>query len=230
MLVINLPCWWFHKWVYPKIVNWDMISHESTTDSWLRGMKLRGQCFHCLKHPLIPLCLFEMVTNIHWSYLIILSVNVFQHFPTRPLDHVRDQRGTRRLAPQGVFRHKSGPSRRYPHKKKKTHQHISTWQQILALSPWCHHPGSIRLSCRSGSDHSLEGLTEHGEFLTACSPKSYKSYMKMKMWNHVNMILSQRPDDRFYPSSSLLIPPDIFRWHLSDIDSRLADWKHTWPS
>ena len=87
--------------------------------------------------------------------------------------------------------------------QKKKHQHISTWQQILALSPWCHHPGSIRLSCRSGSDHSLEGLTEHGEFLTACSPKSYKSYMKMKMWNHVNMILSQRPDDRFYPSSSL---------------------------
>ena len=113
---------------------------------------------------------------------------------------------------------------------KKTHQHMATNTcPVTMMSPWCHHPGSIRLSCRSGSDHSLEGLTEYGEFLTAC-PKSYKSYMKMKMWNHVNMILSQRPDDRFYPSSSLLIPPDMFRWHLSDIDSRLADWKHTWPS
>lgn len=161
------------------------------------------------------------------QHSLIISMNVFHHFPARPLDHMRDQRGTRRLAPQGVFRRKSSPSRRYLHKKK----HISTWQQILALSPWCHqmhHPGSIPLSCRSGSDHSLEGLNEHGEFLTACSPKSYKPYMKMKMWNHVNMILSQRTHDHFHPSSSL-IPPS-FRWHLSDIDSRLADWKHTWPA
>jgi hypothetical protein len=114
-----------------------MISHESTTDSWLRGMKLRGQCFHCLKHPLIPLCLFEMVTNIHWSSYPWMSSNIFQ----LDLWIIWDQRGTRRLAPQGVFRHKSGPSRRYPHKKK----HISTWQQILALSPWCHHDVTIQV-------------------------------------------------------------------------------------
>ena len=58
-----------------------------------------------------------LVTNIHWcSSLFIFSVNAFQLNPW-----IMWERGTRRSAPQGIFRHKSGPSHRYPH---ISHRHM----------------------------------------------------------------------------------------------------------
>ena len=99
------------------------LRHQSWIYHWLAGMKLRVQWFHCLRHPL---CLFEnrQVTNIHWSddHLIREWCECLPTFSNSTSS--RDQRGTRRLASQGVLRHQSGPSHRYPHQK-----HIGTWQQ-----------------------------------------------------------------------------------------------------